>query len=133
MGANRAARRAMMRSQKNKNAALLASYNKQQRMAELIKNGITPKDLEESYNKGVEEGLRHAGFEIITACYAGICIALHDEFGFGTKRCFRALEHIDQKITWALNNEELAEEALAKAGIELNFKDEFARVQQKGA
>lgn len=79
---NRAMRRAAMRTQTQKSQALIASYTKQQRIAGLIQNGISPKDLEQSYEEGRQEGFKQAGVSIIRTCYAAICIALHDEFDF---------------------------------------------------
>lgn len=127
---NRAQRRAIMRNQANKNQQLIANYNKQQVMAELIRNGITPKDLEEEFQRGREVGFKEAAMPIIKSCYAGICIALHDEFGFGDKRCFRAIKAVDEKIVWAIDHSELADEVLEKTGLTLILDEPFERVQQ---
>ena len=127
---NRAQRRAMMRNQINKNQQLIANYSKQQRVAGLIQNGITPKDLEEEFQRGRETGFREAAEPIIKSCYAGICIALHDEFGFGESRCFRAIKAVDEKIVWALNHQELVEETLEKTGLTLQLDEPFERVQK---
>ena len=127
---NRAQRRAIMRNQANKNQQLVANYNKQQVMAELIRNGITPKDLEEEFQRGREAGFKEAAMPIIKSCYAGICIALHDEFGFGGKRCFRAIKAVDEKIVWAIDHSELADEVLEKSGLTLILDEPFERVQQ---
>ena len=48
-------------------------------------NGITEKDLEESYEKGLRDGIHEAGLNITKCCYAAVCLALHDEFGFGAE------------------------------------------------
>ena len=127
---NRAQRRAMMRNQINKNQQLLANYSKQQRMAGLVQNGITPKDLEEEFQRGREIGFKEAAEPIIKSCYAGICIALHDEFGFGESRCFRAIKAVDEKIIWVLNHQELVEETLEKTGLTLQLDEPFERVQK---
>lgn len=96
----------------------------------LERNGITLQDLEKEYERGHEEGFRQAGMNIIQCCYAGICIALHDTFGFGEKRCYRALKACDEKIIWALNHSEMAEELLKKTGLTIDFDDPFERVQK---
>ena len=126
---NRAQRRAMMRNQTNKSQQLLANYSKQQRMAGLVQNGITPKDLEEEFQRGREIGFKEAAEPILKSCYAGICIALHDEFGFGENRCYRAIKAVDEKIVWALNHQELVEETLEKTGLRLQLDEPFERVQ----
>ena len=128
--ANRAQRRAIMRNQTNKSQQLLANYSKQQRMAGLIQNGITPNDLEKEFQRGREIGFKEAAEPIIKSCYAGICIALHDEFGFGENRCYRAIKAVDEKIVWALNHQELVEETLEKTGLTLQLDEPFERVQK---
>ena len=47
---NRADRRRKARAQTNRNAALIAGYTRQQRIAGLIQNGITEKDLADEYD-----------------------------------------------------------------------------------
>lgn len=128
---NRAQRRAMMRNQTEKNKALIADYTKQQRIAGLIQNGITQKDLEDEYEKGRQAGFKQAAEPIIKCCYAGIILALHDEFGFGENRAYRAIKAVDEKIIWALNHSELCDEVLEKTGLELMLDELFDRVQKK--
>lgn len=128
---NRAIRRSMMRQQTQKSKALVADFSKQERIARLIQNGITPADLEAEYEKGREEGFRQAAMPIIKSCYAAIGAALHDQFGFGEERCFRAIKAMDEKIIWALNNQELVDETLEKTGLTISFDDAFDRVQRR--
>ena len=128
---NRAQRRAMMRQQTQKNKALIEDYSKQQRIAGLIQNGITVKDVEREYERGRQDGFKQAAWPIIKSCYAGICIALHDEFGFGQQRCYKALKAVDEKIVWSLSHSELADEVLDKTGIKLNLDEPFDRVEVK--
>ena len=127
---NRAARRKMMREQTRRSKELVASYSKQQRIAGLIQNGITTKDLEEAYERGRQEGFKQAAVPIVKSCYAGICVALHDVFGFGTERCYRAVNAVDEKIIWALNHQELVDEVLQKTGIDIDFGAPFDRVEK---
>ena len=126
---NRAERRAMMREQTKKNKALIADYSKQQRIAGLIQNGITAKDLDEAYERGRKEGFNQASWPIIKCCHAGICIALHDEFGFDNRQCYEALKAVDDKIIYTLNHSKLADEMLEKTGIRLRLDEPFDRVQ----
>ena len=89
--------------------------------------------LYEIYNareEGRQEGFRQAAEPIIKCCYAGIILALHDEFGFGENRAFRAIKAVDEKIIWALNHSELCDEVLAKTGLELLLDEPFERVQK---
>ena len=96
----------------------------------LEKNGLTLDDLSREYERGREEGFRQASMPIIQCCYAGICIALHDEFGFGAERCYRALKAVDKQILWTLHHSEQAEELLKKTGLVIDFDDPFERIQK---
>lgn len=93
-------------------------------------NGITEKDLEESYEKGLRDGIHEAGLNITKCCYAAVCFALHDEFGFGAERCYRAVNAVDQRIVWALNHVELTDEVLEKTGLQIKFDEPFERVER---
>ena len=126
--ANRAQRRAMMRAEENRAKALLQRYDKAQRIDQLMQNGISPKDLEETYRQGYNDGARDAGVPIVKSCYAGICLAMRERFGFGKKRLMRVLSTVDEKIMLALNNQELVDETFKKTGIELDFDAPFDRV-----
>ena len=94
-------------------------------------NGITARDLDEAREAGRQEGFKQAAEPIIKCCYAGIILALHDEFGFGENRAFRAIKAVDEKIIWALNHSELCDEVLEKTGLELMLDEPFDRVQKK--
>ena len=94
-------------------------------------NGITARDLDEAREAGRQEGFKQAAEPIIKCCYAGIILALHDEFGFGENRAFRAIKAVDEKIIWALNHSELCDEVLEKVGLELCLDEPFDRVQKK--
>ena len=94
-------------------------------------NGITARDLDEAREQGRQEGFKQAAEPIIKCCYAGIILELHDEFGFGENRAFRAIKAVDEKIIWALNHSELCDEVLEKVGLELCLDEPFDRVQKK--
>jgi len=128
---NRKERRAAMKQQINKHRTMMNRISHDRRVEELLKNGITMEDLRNEYLRGHEDGMKETGVNVVKACYAGICIALHDEFGFGPERCFRALKAVDEKTVWALNNYELTDEVLDKTGITLDFDEAFERIGQK--
>ena len=100
-------------------------------MDALYQNGITQADLDKAYEQGRKEGFWQASFPIIRACYAGICIALHEKYGFGKKRCYELLVIADEKAQMALSDQELADEALEKTGLIIDFDEPFDRVQRK--
>jgi len=94
-------------------------------------NGITAQDLDDAREAGRQEGFKQAAEPIIKCCYAGIILALHDEFSFGENRAYRAIKAVDEKIIWALNHSELCDEVLEKTGLELMLDEPFDRVQKK--
>jgi hypothetical protein len=95
------------------------------------RNGITMAEMEEEFQRGRETGFKEAAEPILKSCYAGICLALHEEFGFGMKRCFRTIAKVDEKIKYALNHQELVDEVLEKTGLKIEMDDPFCRVQER--
>lgn len=94
------------------------------------KSGFLEEELQKAREQGFKEGFNRAGMDIIRCCYAGICIALHDEFGFGAERCYRAVKACDEKIKWALHHSELTEELIRKSGLKIDWNEPFERVQR---
>lgn len=88
----------MNRQQRRKANKAKPAYlreSKEQIEKRLIKNGITPEDLQANYDKGWADGFSKAGEPVIQACYAAVCLALNDLHGFGQKRCADVLNAID--------------------------------------
>ena len=132
---NRAQRRAMMREQTGKTETMLAAYNRAQRIERLMTQGISPEDLTKAYNDGFAEGYKRAAMPTIEACYAAICLALHEQYGFGQERCIRAVNAIDERITTMITSEELRKETLDKIGVDISFGegvDRIGPVDRKG-
>lgn len=80
---NRAQRRAAKKQQPK-----WKSMTHDQKIGALLKNGITPKDLDSAYEDGRTAGI-NGTYQI---CFAAVCLALNDIHGFGGKRCHRVLE-----------------------------------------
>lgn len=127
---NRADRRRKMREQTGKNQKMIANFSQTERLAALYKNGFTEKDIQDAFEEGRQLGFEQAGWNVIRTCYAGMCLALHDVFGFGEERCFRAISATDEKVKWALHHQELVDEVLKKTGLSIEFDDVFDRVQK---
>lgn len=103
--------------------------SQQERVRRLMKQGISPQDLEREYRKGYEAGFKAAGEPMVKTCYAAACLAAHDKFGFGKKRCLRLLRSLDKHVVDTLTSVEAIEEAYKKVGIQINFNDPFERVE----
>lgn len=65
-------------------------------------------------------------------CYASSVKALHDLEGYGAKRNTRFLRKMDGYVTNAMTSEEAIEEAFAKGGVAISFREPFEedRVQE---
>ena len=137
---NRAQRRADARREQKENAELrMSGYFKakskieavkQKKMDELQRNGITLADLQANYDKGFHDGFKKAAEPIVRGCYAGVCLALNDLYGFGHKRCADVLNALDQHITMTLSSVEAIDEVWNRMGLKLDFKDPFERIQE---
>lgn len=136
---NRAQRRAIMRAEINRSQRMkdecerqIAACGRAGRIAGLVQNGITPDDVRREYERGRKDGFQEAGISLTTSVYAGVILALKDEFDFDEEQCFRAVKNMDQKIVWAIENAELAEQVLKETGIRLNMDDPLERVSKEG-
>lgn len=136
---NRAQRRAMMRSETNRSKKLeeiyrdqIAAMGRQERIAGLCKNGITPNDVRGEYERGRKTGFRQAAEAITKCCYAGVILALKEEFGFDEDQLFRAITAVDKKIVWSIDHSELSERVLKETGLRLDLDDPLERVIREG-
>lgn len=100
----------------------------------ISKNGITLEDVRnaetEAFNKGVNVGIENT----MRTCYAAICMALQERYGFGRKRCKDVLNDVDEKITMSLTSEEAIQEVYDRMGLEIVFRDSMPgdRIQEVG-
>lgn len=92
-------------------------------VSHLQRNGITIEDLQKNYDLGWEKGFNDASQPVIRTCYAAVCTALHDLYGFGSKRCKDVLNAIDQKIMYTLTTKEAIDEVWEKVGLHIDFKN----------
>lgn len=83
---------------------------------------------ETTFQQGFKEGWDAATRFVIKDCYAAAALAMHDIMRFGTKRNLRLLKKIDYYVVNRLTTEELINDALQKAGVEINFAEPFERV-----
>ena len=94
-----------------------------QRINAMCKQGISPKDLQEAYNKGYDEGVKRASDYCLKDAYAGFLMAAHEVFGFGRDRCRRLLYAADERVVNSLASEESIEEVFKTVGVSINFFD----------
>ena len=95
----------------------------------LSQQGITPEDVKREYDRGFEEGFKAAAEPITKGCYAAVCLALSEIFGFGRVRCRRVLQRIDEKLIYTMDGQEFADEVMAKMKLQIVFDEPMDRVQ----
>lgn len=116
----------MNRAQRRKAEKAKPSWQRMshdQKLANLMKQGISPKDLEKSYNDGYEQG-RLVGINgTYGICFAAACLALNDLHGFGRKRLYHVMERMQHHVINSLTTSEACTEVFDRVGLELDFGD----------
>lgn len=114
------------RADRRKNKKQLPKWQKlplDQRINAMCKNGITPRDVDDAYQKGYKAGVDHASDFCLKDAYAAFIMAAHEQFGFGKERCRRLLYAADEKVATSLASDEAVEEVFKKIGVAINFFD----------
>lgn len=93
------------------------------------RDGALKKRAEEIFEEGRQVGFKQAGWPIIKCCMAGACLMLRDEFGMTDDEIVRGLKTLHEKMAWALNYSEMAEDVLEKTGIRLQLDDPMEPVR----
>lgn len=105
----------------------------QQAFQQIQRNGITLEDLKRAEDQGRQDGFMAGKMQTLKLCYAAFCLALHEKHGFGAKRCMDVLNVADEKLTYALTDDELVQQVWDEMELDLVFKGEIgSRVQMKG-
>ena len=121
--ANRAQRR---KAKKQQHTSLPKSQEKL--LAGLYKNGITEENLKEEWHKGHDAGRDAA----IRTCYAAVCLAAKEAFGFGSRRAYKLLCTMDKHVCETLSSLEAIDKVFDEMGITIRFhNDPFDRIEQK--
>ena len=115
---NRAQRRAEKKKQPK-----WQKLTKDQKINALLKNGITPQDLEKSFNDGYERGRMDGIDGTYKICFAAACLALSDTNGFGAKRCHMVMEKMQEYIVDSLTSQEAVFAVFERMGLTLDFGD----------
>lgn len=94
----------------------------------LVKNGITPEDLEANYKKGFEAGFQAAGKPMVKTCYAAACLAAKEEFGFGKQRILRLVTALDRHVLDTMSSIDIIDDVWRECGIHIDFNEPFDRI-----
>lgn len=122
--------RAQKRAKRKETPRYLRTTN-EQRIKALIRNGITPEDLEKEYRNGYDAGFKDAAPCVVKTAYAAICLALQELHGFGQEQCADVLARVDNHILHSLTSIDAIEEVFDKIGLQINFDEPFERIETK--
>lgn len=114
------------RADRRKNKKQLPKWQKlplDQRINAMCRNGITPRDVDDAYQKGYKAGVDRVSDFCLKDAYAAFIMAAHEQFGFGKERCRRLLYAADEKVATSLASDEAVEEVFKKIGVTINFFD----------
>ena len=125
MGANRAMRRKQVREQMHE----WVQMGKTEQVRRLTQNGITQKDLDESFGKGHEAGFKAGADKTLRTVYAGVVIELLEN-GNTREEAISFLRNLDNRLIISIDAGEDVEEVFEKTGVRLMLKDDFERVRE---
>ena len=125
MGANRAMRRKQVREQMHE----WVQMGKTEQVRRLTQNGITQKDLDESFGKGHEAGFKAGADKTLRTVYAGVVLELLEN-GNTREEAISFLRNLDNRLIISIDAGEDVEEVFEKTGVRLMLKDDFERVRE---
>ena len=113
------------------NERFLAGVDARRAVLALIEGNKALKDrVQEVYEEGRKAGFKEAAWPILKCCMAGACLMMHEEFNMEDDDIVRGLKTLHDKIVWAMNYVELADEVLAQTGIALHLDDPLEPIQR---
>ena len=122
--------REQRRAAKKRQPSSLRGLTKTQRINALIKNGITPEDLDKSYRDGFDEGFASASPSVTKMIYAAVILAAHRVYGFGHIRSRRLIQAVDEEVTNSLSSVDIINEVWEKVGLRLDWYDPVEPIQE---
>lgn len=97
-----------------------------------FRNGITEKDVQKAYEDGIRQGRKFAEDFAFHSIYAAFLITMIDHHGMGMDEAVDLLREMDHQVVLCAEDQELADEAYEKTGVELNWNDAIERIERKG-
>lgn len=117
----------MNRKQRRDARKALPAYKrnmtKEQRINALIKNGITPDEVQREYDHGRVDGYKEGCEDSLYKLYACACLTLNELHGFGAKRNMAFLELLHEKILFCLDHDEAIQEVYDRMNLRIDFRN----------
>lgn len=127
--------REMRRQKQRENRNALAEISltpKEELRLKFFRNGITEKDVQKAYEDGLKEGRKFAEDFAFHTIYAAFLITMIDKHGMDADKAVDLLIEMDHQVVVCVEDQELADEAYEKTGIELSWTDAIERITRKG-
>ncbi len=118
--------RAQRRAEQKKKPGMVKRLTKEQRINALLRQGISPADLDKAYQDGYEKGRLEGVDGTYKICFAAACLALNDLHSFGAKRCCDVMHSMQDYIINTLCSPEAVQKVYKRMGLTLNFGDPVA-------
>ena len=103
---------------------------KQAAKARLERNGITAEDLKRNYDLGWQDGFQEGQEATTKVVLAALCMALHEQFGFGTTRCHRVLTDTINRVIYNMDSKEAVDEVYEKIGLRIRPSDPIDPIEE---
>lgn len=100
----------------------------EQLRAQFYRNGITEADVQKAYEDGLQEGRKFAEDFAFHTIYAAFLITMIEKHGMDADKAVDTLIEIDRQVVVCVEDEELADEAFRKTGVELHWDDAVERI-----
>lgn len=100
----------------------------EQLRAQFYRNGITEADVQKAYEDGLQEGRKFAEDFAFHTIYAAFLITMIEKHGMDADEAVDTLIEIDRQVVVCVEDEEIADEAFKKTGIELHWDDAVERI-----
>lgn len=85
----------------------------------LSRNGITPKDLEEEYQRGYDAARKELTSFTMRMFYCAVGLATHELYGHGQTRIIRTLDRVQEIMTEEICTADIAARLKRETGIEI--------------
>lgn len=123
--------RAQRRAQNKQLPRAARPLTPEQRQNALIRNGITPKDLETEYHDGHKAGF-YQGYEVgsgfyMRICYAAAIRAFSKQPDYTVAKGVAFLRKLDELVLHEFDTEAAANAAFREAGVDISFKEPLSQ------
>lgn len=95
--------------------------------AEIFRNGITAKDLEDEFKRGYGAGWVDGRERLYKCVLASMCLVMDDD-GKTDDEVIDFLHKVDERVILSIDEKEDIEEVFDRMGIELRFKNVLDRI-----